>query len=89
MRGGLSGIGGGGQGSGYIQATPTAQFWYYSNNTIYATAGNVNTGGGGGGGAWDGLSPAATPTQIEANFRGAGPGMSGGSGIVIIRYPYE
>jgi hypothetical protein len=87
MMGGLAGIGGGGQGSGYIRNTPTDQFWYFANNMIYATSGNVNTGGGGGAGSWDAQNPDTPPAGL--NQRGAGPGMSGGSGIVIIRYPYQ
>lgn len=40
-------------------------------------AGTANTGGGGGGGGWTDGSPAGTPN-----------GAAGGSGIVIIKYPY-
>jgi hypothetical protein len=73
----VGGVGGGG--SGWPLANnPSNPYgsiapWYRTEDT---GAGNVNTGGGGGGG----VSLGADVSRIEG---------SGGSGIVIIRYPYE
>jgi hypothetical protein len=70
---GLGGLGGGGNGSKYYPASsPVIKF--------NSTSGTVNTGGGGGGHDTSG-NPSPSEPGNPAN-------SAGGSGVVIIRYPY-
>jgi len=70
---GLGGLGGGGNGSKYYtSSSPLIKF--------NSTSGTVNTGGGGGGHDTSG-NPSPSEPGNPAN-------SAGGSGIVIIRYPY-